>query len=129
MGQMKLPIIIAEGWDVILYDKIQDAELDLEPIDVKDGIYKGYDAEGRLLRISTDGKKVRIFAVEDEHTHAKELEDFLRECLEKVSEKAVADQSPDLASLLKACERFVYVPPRTFKEVLRRLVKKFFMQK
>lgn len=129
VGNIQTPIIIAEGWDVYLYNSIADAEGYMEPIDVEDAIYKGYDAEGKLLTISTDGKKVFISAAEDGPKHARELEDFLRECLARVKEKAAAEQSPDLPSLLKACERFNYIPPRSPREFLGDLMRRFFRRK
>lgn len=126
MGDIKPPLIIAEGWDVQLYNSITDAVGYLEPIDVRDGIYKGYDAEGRSLSISTDGKKVLITAAEDEPKHAGELEGFLRECLARVNEKVVAEQSLDLPALLKACERFIYIPPRSLREFFSDSIRRFF---
>lgn len=50
---MKLPIVIVEGRDVGIFRTVGDAERKLEAIDVKKQIFKGYDAEGRRLHLST----------------------------------------------------------------------------
>lgn len=109
---IKPPIIIAEGWDVQLYDSVADAELNLEHIDVTDKIYKSYDAEGRLLEISTNGKQVFICAAEDNPSHAGELQTFLREFLKKVDGDADLGINCTLPKLVDACRKFTYVKPK-----------------
>jgi hypothetical protein len=49
---VKPPIIIAEDWDVSIHPDTKHAESFLEPVDVKDGIYTGFDSDGYLLDIS-----------------------------------------------------------------------------
>lgn len=51
---MKTPIIIIEELSsVMLFLSVQAAEEYMEAIDVNDGIYQGYDAEGHPLKVST----------------------------------------------------------------------------
>lgn len=63
---MKPPIIINESsridlsGDVGFYASVEAAQLDLEPIDVDNDEYFAFDSEGRRLRLSTDGRFVRI---------------------------------------------------------------------
>ncbi|MCG8478994.1 MAG: hypothetical protein MI724_07855 [Spirochaetales bacterium] len=52
MDEITFPIFIAEPWDVELFDDIEEAEVSLEAIDVRNGIYEGYDATGRILSIT-----------------------------------------------------------------------------
>ena len=47
--ELKLPIIICELMDIDVFETVESAELCLEPIDVLNGEYVGYDADGRLL--------------------------------------------------------------------------------
>ena len=55
---MQLPIIVIAQVDylVYVYDTVQDAECDLEPIDVENQEYIAIDASGRSLRIYVEGK-------------------------------------------------------------------------
>ena len=61
MGRLELPIIIAESRDIIFYDRVCDAELHLEAIDVRNQEYVGYDAKGRLLTFSIEHRHDRTF--------------------------------------------------------------------
>jgi hypothetical protein len=53
------PIVIYENWDISIHVSPAQAESFLEPVDVRDGIYVGYDSEGYLLDLST-GMKNKI---------------------------------------------------------------------
>ena len=78
------PIILAQGLDVSLHESLEDAALQLEPVDVADGEVRAYDAEGRLLSISTDGVTVQLRPLEATPGHRDELVTLLREFLEAV---------------------------------------------
>ena len=45
------PVVILESQSVYVFASVAEAERSLEPIDVNEGCYIGYDAEGRLLDI------------------------------------------------------------------------------
>ena len=47
------PIFVAEGSDVMVFRDIAAAERKLEAIDVDDGIFEGWDADGRILEFVT----------------------------------------------------------------------------
>lgn len=49
---MRLPIIVSEHGDVSIYRSEVQAECALEPIDVRNGEYIAYDAEGQSLVLS-----------------------------------------------------------------------------
>ena len=70
-------IFIVEGNDVSSYASIEDAQLDLEVIDVENDEYVGYDHEGRLLKLDVDGKKKRVVITlaEDKPSHAGQTRD------------------------------------------------------
>ena len=96
----KLPIIIRESEDLGVFETLKSAELKLEPIDVLNGEFVGYDAEGRLLNIevleenrstmlglSKEPIKVtKIFCREEEPSHQKELYKHLVIYLKKIDE-------------------------------------------
>jgi hypothetical protein len=76
---MKLPIIIDESGDILVFDSLESAERHLEPIDILNGEFVGYDAEGRLLNIVPNGFIAKISLAELEPTHADNLEKVLRD--------------------------------------------------
>lgn len=49
---MRLPIIVNEHGDVSIYRSVEQAECALEAIDVQNGEYVAYDAQGRPLVLS-----------------------------------------------------------------------------
>jgi hypothetical protein len=55
MGEtpLALPIFIAEDDDVMVFLDLATAELKLECVDVDDGVYEGWDAEGHVLELQT----------------------------------------------------------------------------
>ena len=111
---IKHTIFIADkkGNDVSFYASIEDAQLDLEVIDVENGEYVGYDHEGRLLKLDVDGKKKRVVITlaEDKPSHAKELEAVIRTYLELVGEPFANDPAYDLPYLVEVCHKFLYSP-------------------
>ncbi len=84
---MKTPIFIYEPDDLIIFETIADAQSYLEAPDIVGGIYKAFDAEGRLLRLNTTNekkmyrKKIIIDAAEASPTHICELEEILKSFL------------------------------------------------
>lgn len=61
---MKPPIIVEESGDVSIYGTVGDAELDLEPIDVREGRFVAYDSEGHLLELCPTEPRVTIKDIE-----------------------------------------------------------------
>jgi hypothetical protein len=51
---VKPPIVIAESYDISVHPSVEHAEAQLEPVDVNDGIYVGYDCEGHLLDLKVE---------------------------------------------------------------------------
>ena len=62
MNISEFPIFIVDagGGDLSPYGSVADAELQLETIDLRNGCYVGYDAEGRLLRLEAAAEKASI---------------------------------------------------------------------
>lgn len=101
---MHPPLIIAEGLDLHLYDSVHDAALGLEAIDVQDGIYVGYDSEGRALLLKVRDDRVEISDAEASPGHQQQLAELLREALAAVGRPSRADAG--LAELVEAARIF-----------------------
>lgn len=84
------PLFVWESGDLRAFASVADAEAALEPTDVKDGIYRGFDAAGRLLRLGATVRRQRLLGLltvkrervevslaEDEPLHRAELDEVL----------------------------------------------------
>jgi hypothetical protein len=71
------PIIVDEQGTAIVFESIEDAELYLEPIDVRNGEYVAYDSEGRLLRLLPTSPRITVESSESEPSHTNEVRDLL----------------------------------------------------
>jgi hypothetical protein len=56
---MQLPIIVSEHGDLMVFRNEQELSSYLEPIDVKNGEYRAYDAKGRLLSLDVAAEEER----------------------------------------------------------------------
>jgi hypothetical protein len=54
---MKFPLVFDEHGDVSLYWSLEDAERSIESIDVRNGEYVAYDANGRCLLLDAQGSR------------------------------------------------------------------------
>ena len=117
------------GDDINVHASIEDAQLHLESIDVKNNEYTAYDFEGRLLALNvvsdktpvlfgilqTRVERVRIQEAEEEPFHADELRSALVRFLTKVN---LVDHSLELENTAKLVERVAEViASNTRKEV------------
>lgn len=101
---MKLPIIvIEENTDVHFYQTIEDAQDALEPVDVEDGLYQAYDADGNKLLIKIIMSKIKdpwwlgggyslaesvlITECETENKRTEEVTKFLKRYFNAISEE------------------------------------------
>lgn len=85
------------GYDLRIHSSVEDLEIQLEAIDVKNDEYEAYDAEGRLLTLGVIKKETPIFfglfksniehviveSVEHNPGHEKELRDALIKFLQE----------------------------------------------
>jgi len=99
------PIFVLEGHDLGIYGSVQHAEDHLEPIDVREGIYDGWDAWGRRLGITSDGKDTLIALAEEEPTDFSRLETELRAHLKRLGEDKALDSRCDLPCLVELARR------------------------
>ena len=79
---MKVPIIVSNFGDVLIFDSIEKAERYIEPIDVDNNEYIAYDSEGHLLHlVNLPRYQVAIEPAETEPNHANELREILMDFL------------------------------------------------
>lgn len=82
---MKAPIIIENSGDLLIFESADKAERYIEPIDVQNQEYMGYDSEGRLLLFYIQHpNKVFIQTAESEPLHQNELRNVLIDFLERI---------------------------------------------
>jgi hypothetical protein len=101
------PIVINEHGDVSLFATVPSAEQYLEPIDVENNEYIGYDALGRKLRFSTTHRHVTIALADDPVIYQNELEGLLRAFLGAVRHPAATNPALTLPELLQQCAPYV----------------------
>jgi hypothetical protein len=102
---VKLPIIIDNFGDVLVFESVKGAERYIESVDVINQEYVGYDSEGRLLQLTVvDRNQVSIQSAESEPTHANELRETLTQFLSYVG---VSDKWLLGASLEELVERML----------------------
>ncbi len=96
---MKTPIFIyVENSYLDIYDTVQTAEHALEVIDVKNNLYKGFDADGCLLNIKPYEGRAQITQAELYPTHQSELIDLLKVLISKANPEV--DIKDDLSYLI-----------------------------
>lgn len=76
--RMELPIVVDNMGDVTAFRTLEEAADYIEPIDVTDNQYSGYDSKGRLLAIRVAQGKVVFADGETAPTHAEQLTAALR---------------------------------------------------
>lgn len=111
---LRLPLIIDSSADVFICRTIDRAERELEPTDVRNGEYTGYDREGRLLAITTTAhpkpnilgfgsssvESVRIEAAEESPSHAEELRSAILSFLRRIGVSAAPLEGLQLSELI-----------------------------
>jgi len=89
-----LPIFLWESGDLHVFATVGEAEGALEPVDVRDGLYTGFDAAGRLLSLGVgvhrerylglfrvQRERVEITLAEEIPAHRAEFESILTQFL------------------------------------------------
>ena len=118
---MKPPITIDDHGDLSIFERLEDAEKYVEPIDVSSGDLVAYDSEGRLLRgriVKTRlfgwGGGVKFELAEDVPQHALALRQSLIEFLVELGEPGDVLETESLPDLIaRGITRFT---PRTKKK-------------
>lgn len=130
---METPIIIIEEiTSVMLFLSVKEAEAYMEAIDVNDGVYRGYDAEGHPLNIGTctgmkenpwwlggsiETEYVKITDMPQEKAQVDELKDLLKNYYRIVSQNnpekfpIKVDDQMELKELIDIAEEYNLVYP------------------
>jgi hypothetical protein len=106
MTEASLPIFIVDDLDVSSYKSLEEALSCLEPIDIQNNAYIMYDAEGRVVQLATDGKRITA-TIEDEPSHAVQLEASLRKFLRIMGDTLADDISCNLSCLAHTCLKYI----------------------
>lgn len=90
----RVPLLVWESGDLLTFQSVAEAESSLEPIDVRSGIYRGFDGEGRLLTLGVTVRRERFLGIvsvsrervfvrlaEESPNHRGELKDILQRFL------------------------------------------------
>lgn len=119
------PIFIVDGHDVGIFGSTADAELQLEAPDVSSGIFQGFDALGRSLRIETDGRTttIRLHQVPTAPSDLGAFKQELRAHLERVGEARAEELDCDLPCLVNLARKHTH--QLSTQGFLRSLIQKF----
>lgn len=98
LGHVRFPLVVAEGVDLSFYDHVGALEGALEWIDVRDGAFQAWDAEGRRLTLGVADLRVVVEGAQKHPAHADELRGVLLRFLEATGEGDLS--SEPLPSLL-----------------------------
>ncbi|WP_296379960.1 hypothetical protein [Reyranella sp.] len=102
----RIALIIAADEPALFYDSVASAELDLEAIDVRDGVYGPvYGRNGEAYRIDAVGGRVVIVPDRSKTSDPDGLRQVLTAFLRQAMPNAKVDS--DLATLLLHCEPYL----------------------
>ncbi|MBU1383218.1 MAG: hypothetical protein KKG14_10240 [Alphaproteobacteria bacterium] len=105
--ESKIKLIVAADEPALFYSSVSRAEMDLEAIDVRDGVYPvGYGPDGQVFKLEALGDRVRISQVEGLPPKPDDLRALL---LRYLSAAGVhdAEEAEPLGSLLARCDAAV----------------------
>lgn len=103
----KIRLIVAADEPALFYTSVSQAEMDLEAIDVRAGVYPvGYGPNGQVFKLEAIGDRVRISQVEGLPPKTEDLRALLLHYLSLTGVHDVEEAEP-LGSLLARCEATV----------------------
>ena len=115
------PIFIYEPIDMSIYNSVEDAEKDLEAIDVLENTYRSYDACGRHLKLEVitedEYQIVKVKLAEIEPTHINELKADLNEYL--IATGDIETNESELSTLIELSKKHISIIPETGGQVLK----------
>ncbi|MHC1725324.1 MAG: hypothetical protein AB9866_04805 [Syntrophobacteraceae bacterium] len=104
------PIFVVEGFDVLAFSSLDQAENKLETIDVRNNVYRAFDAEGHLLDLQITTNRVAIILAEEKPNHVAELELVLRNYLKSLGHEAGSDPKCLLPCLVRESTAYACAP-------------------
>lgn len=104
--KVDVALIIAADEPAVFYKSVKAAEVDIEAIDVEDGVYTAaFGPSGEPYNIKSQGGAVVITRVTDEPNQPQELRRILLDFLAAMHIEV--DDQAGLHDLLKKCEPYV----------------------
>jgi len=106
-SKTKIELVVAADEPALFYSSVQQAETDLEAIDVRNGVYPiAYGPDGQVFYLEAIGDRVRIAQVEGLPPKPDDLRTLL---LRYLSATGVHDvgEAESLGSLLARCDAAV----------------------
>ena len=105
--ESKIKLIVAADEPALFYSSVSQAEMDLEAIDVRDGVYPvAYGPDGQIFKLEAIGDRVRIAQAEGLPPKPDELRSLLLHYLSATRIHDVEEAEP-LGSLLARCDAAV----------------------
>lgn len=105
---MTPPFIIDEHGDVSLYETAEIAGRALEPIDIENNEYVGYDSEGFVLAFVCHGPSVHISGRVSNHPEPEKLIAVLRSFWERAAQTPWPVTASVGQAVAQSCKRFGY---------------------
>lgn len=100
---MPIALIVKADEPALFFSSVRSAEIALEAIDVRDGVYpEAYGPSGEPYSIGTNGERVVITAMPIE-ARPQELLAVLQKFLATIG----AESNGDLSDLLSTCESYI----------------------
>ena len=93
------PIIVDDSGDIEIYPSEVATLMDLEAIDVNDGVYDVFDSRGYRLKLRTEGYDVYIDGPESDKPQVAELSRRLRAYISRLETTPVGIVNPDKMAL------------------------------
>lgn len=81
--QISPPIITDDNGDMEVYATVEAVCLNLEAVDVRDGVYEVFDSTGRPLRLTASGETISVELEREAEPNQPELEMRLRRFIER----------------------------------------------
>lgn len=104
---MRPPIVIDENGDISFFSSVEAAARKIEPIDVRNNEYVGYDSKGFILRLVPTEPVVSIVGYASEFPQPEQLTALLRSFVKRVTGQPVPSEVTSLEQLLGYCIRKV----------------------
>lgn len=107
---MPISLIVEADEPALFYRTVSDAEIDLEPYDVKDGVYTAaFGPNGEIYDISTNGDVVMLTQLEGKYD-VEGLKRVITRFLNSIGKMNQLHSDEPIAILLEKCTPFIQQP-------------------
>lgn len=103
-SKTKIELVVAADEPALFYSSVQQAEMDLEAVDVRDGVFPiAYGPDGQIFKLEAIGDRVRITQAERVAPKPDNLRSLLLRYLSATGLDEISESEP-LGSLLARCD-------------------------